>query len=202
MQEDYVRYNLHMLYTKKGDDGTTKLFDCPQGTRLRKDEIIFEALGTVDEVNSAIGYAKSLVLSQATEFTLVLESEHISLQDTLEKIQNILFSVQAELAGSKNLIQDSHIEYFEHIIASVESVIPPITTFLIPGGDPISGYLDVCRTVARRAERLAISARSQYEDRVSLETIQLLNRLSSVLYALARFVNHEHSVVERPPVYK
>lgn len=197
-----MKYNLYMLYTKKGDGGTTKLFDCPQGTRLQKDEIIFEALGTVDEVNSAIGYAKSLILSQATDFTLVLGSESVFLQETLEKIQNILFSVQAEFAGSKNLIQDSHIEYFEDIIKSVESVIPPITTFIIPGGDIISGYLDVCRTVARRSERLAVSARSQYEDRVSIQTIQLLNRLSSVLYALARFVNHIHNIKEKPPVYK
>lgn len=191
-----------MLYTKKGDDGTTKLFDSPQGVRVSKDDIIFDALGTVDELNSSVGYAKSLILKEEHIYQLIIDGEHLRLEDILEKIQNYLFSVQAELAGSKDLISQNHVDYEERIIAAVEDTIPPITTFLIPGGDSVSGYLDVCRTIARRAERLVVKTSLQYSDRVSQYVLQFLNRLSSVLYALARFVNHIQNVQEKPPTYQ
>ena len=191
-----------MLYTKKGDDGTTKLFDSPQGVRVSKDDIIFDALGTVDELNSFIGYAKSLVIEKKLQYQLFIDVEQVELESILETLQNYLFSIQAELAGSKDLITGSHIEYEEKIIASIESAIPPITTFLIPGGDSVSGFLDVCRTVARRAERLTVKVSLQYPDRVSQYVLQFLNRLSSVLYALARFVNHIQDIQEKPPTYK
>ena len=199
---ELVKYNKNtMLYTKKGDDGTTKLFDSPKGVRLNKDDIIFEALGTVDEVNSAIGYAKSIIQTESSAYTLTINNKTQALKEVLEIIQNNLFSVQAELAGSKDLVQKSHIEYQEAIIAAVEHAIPPITTFLIPGGDTASAYLDVCRTIARRAERLVVKASLQYPERVSESILQFLNRLSSVLYALARFVNHTQNMHENPPTY-
>lgn len=191
-----------MLYTRKGDGGTTKLFDSPTGVRLSKDDIIFEALGTVDEVNSAIGYAKSLVQIENNAYTLTVDTHAVLLRDILEQLQNNLFSIQAELAGSKNLINQAHIEHLEKISDAVEQTIPPITTFLITGGDAVSAYLDVCRTIARRAERLTVQTSLQYPDRVSEYVAQFLNRLSSVLYALARFVNHTQNMQEKPPVYK
>lgn len=191
-----------MLYTRKGDDGTTKLFDSPQGVRIQKDDIIFDALGSVDELNSSIGYAKSITQEETSAYTLTIHAQVQTLTEILETLQNTLFSVQAELAGSKDLISKSHIEYEEEIIASVERAIPPITTFLIPGGDALSAYLDVCRTVARRAERDVIKASLQHPNRVSESLVQFLNRLSSVLYALARFVNHIQNMHEKPPTYK
>lgn len=191
-----------MLYTKKGDDGTTKLFDSPQGVRVSKDDIIFEALGTVDEVNSSIGYAKALVQTELSVYTLTINDSAITLKDLLENLQNTLFSVQAELAGSKDLISDTHVHYLEQIIESVEHTIPPITTFLIPGGDTVSAYLDVCRTISRRAERLSVAVSLQHPERVSQSLLQFLNRLSSVLYALARFVNHTQNKQEKPPTYR
>ena len=113
-----------------------------------------------------------------------------------------MFSIQAELAGFKPVITKEHIEYEEAVIAAVEEVIPEVKSFLIPGGDIVSAYLDVCRTVARRAERLVITASLQYPDRVSEHLLQFLNRLSSVLYALARFVNHTQNMQEKPPTYQ
>lgn len=191
-----------MLYTRKGDDGTTKLFDSPQGVRIQKDDSIFDALGSVDEVNSSIGYAKSIIQNETSAYTLTIDTQSQTLKEILDTLQNTLFSVQAELAGSKDLILKSHIKYEEEIIASVERAIPPITTFLIPGGDTLSAYLDVCRTIARRAERDVIKASLQHPDRVSQSLVQFLNRLSSVLYALARFVNHTQNMHEKPPTYK
>ncbi len=191
-----------MLYTRKGDGGTTKLFDSPSGVRLSKDDIIFEALGTLDEVNSSIGFAKALTRSESLPYTLTVQDKTITLKDLLELLQNNLFSIQAELAGFTPVINVSHIEYEEAIIAAVEEVIPEVKTFLIPGGDMVSAYLDVCRTIARRAERLVVKISLQYPDRVSQHLLQYLNRLSSVLYALARFVNHTQNMQEKPPTYQ
>lgn len=191
-----------MLYTRKGDNGTTKLFDSPQGVRLSKDDIIFDALGTLDEVNSSIGYTKALTQSESLPYTLKVNEKTITLKDLLELLQNNLFSIQAELAGFTPVITKEHIEYEEAVIAAVEEVIPEVKSFLIPGGDSVSAYLDVCRTVARRAERLVIKTSLQYPDRVSEHLLQFLNRLSSVLYALARFVNHTQNMQEKPPTYQ
>jgi len=188
-----------MLYTRKGDGGTTKLFDSPSGVRVSKDDIIFEALGTLDEVNSSIGFAKALTRTESLPYTLTIQEKTITLKDLLELLQNNLFSIQAELAGFTPVINKTHIEYQEAIIAAVEEVIPEVKTFLIPGGDMVSAYLDVCRTVARRAERLMVKTSLQYPDRVSENLLQYLNRLSSVLYALARFVNHTQNMQEKPP---
>ena len=191
-----------MLYTRKGDNGTTKLFDSPQGVRVSKDDIIFEALGTLDELNSSIGVAKALTQNESLPYTLTVQDQSITLRDLLESLQNNLFSIQAELAGFDQVIKEEHIQYEEAIIAAVEEVIPEIKTFLIPGGDVVSAYLDVCRTVARRAERLMVKTTLQYPNRVSEHLLQYLNRLSSVLYALARFVNHTQNMREKPPTYK
>lgn len=191
-----------MLYTRKGDNGTTKLFDSPQGVRVSKDDIIFEALGTLDELNSSIGYAKALTQGESLPYTLTVQDTPITLRDLLESLQNNLFSIQAELAGFDKVITESHVQYEEAIISAVEEVIPEIKTFLIPGGDSVSAYLDVCRTIARRAERLMVKTTLQYPNRVSEHLLQYLNRLSSVLYALARFVNHTQNMHEKPPTYK
>lgn len=191
-----------MLYTRKGDNGTTKLFDSPSGVRLSKDDIIFEALGTLDEVNSSIGFAKALTQKESLPYTLTIQDKTITLKDLLELIQNNLFSIQAELAGFTPVVNQSHIEYEEAIIAAVEEVIPEVKSFLIPGGDMVSAYLDVCRTISRRAERLVVKTSLQYPNRVSEHLLQFLNRLSSVLYALARFVNHTQNMQEKPPTYK
>jgi cob(I)alamin adenosyltransferase len=191
-----------MLYTRKGDGGTTKLFDSPQGVRISKDDIIFEALGTLDELNSSIGYTKALTSTEAFPYTLTIQDKTITLKDLLELLQNNLFSIQAELAGFTPVVTQTHIEYEEAIIAAVEEVIPEVKSFLIPGGDVVSAYLDVCRTVARRAERLTVKTSLQYPDRVSEHLLQFLNRLSSVLYALARFVNHTQNMQEKPPTYQ
>jgi cob(I)alamin adenosyltransferase len=190
-----------MLYTRKGDDGTTKLFDSPSGVRVSKDDILFEALGTVDELNSSIGFAKALTSAESIPYTLTIQDTSITLKELLELLQNNLFSIQAEIAGFKSIIEQTHITYEEAIISAVEEVIPEVKSFLIPGGDVVSAQLDVCRTIARRAERLVVKISLQHQKRVSEHLLQYLNRLSSVLYALARFVNHTQNMHEKPPTY-
>jgi cob(I)alamin adenosyltransferase len=113
-----------MLYTKKGDNGTTKLFNCPRGVRLSKSEPVFEALGTVDELNSMLGYAK--VLARNGKKTLFMKMVKVPYEEILEKIQQALFSVQAELGGSKVYIKKENVLYLEAVVFEVETVLPPI----------------------------------------------------------------------------
>ena len=184
------------LYSGKGDGGTTKLFDCPPGVRVSKSSPIFEALGILDELNSTVGWCKAEARSQ----NVALGKKHIS--DMLHDVQDNLFSAQAELAGAPKKILPKEVKRVEKIIAAVEAVIPPITSFIVPGGNELSARLDIARTVARRCERRVVTVAEAGERKVSKGTLTYLNRLSSLLYALARFANHAGGVAETKPQYR
>jgi cob(I)alamin adenosyltransferase len=188
-----------MLYTGKGDNGTTKLFDCPQGTRLSKSSYIFEVLGILDELNSSLGYAKAL--SRKSIDMLSVDNKKVPYEDIIETLQQNLFCIQAELGGSDIYIKKDHILYLEKVIAEVETVLPPIKSFIVPGGGESGAYLDITRTIARKAERGLVSLRDKKEKVISDESITYLNRLSSVLYALARFANYQEGFSEEKPDY-
>ncbi len=188
-----------MLYTRKGDNGTTKLFNCPEGTRLSKGSFVFEVLGTLDELNSSMGYAKAL--SSRYKNYLSVDLKNIKYQDIIEIFQQNIFSIQAELAGSDIHIKKEHILYLEKVIYEVDTVLPPIKSFVITGGGESSAYLDICRTIARRTERQLVSLKDKNERKINNESIIYLNRLSSALYALARFANYQEGYSESKPNY-
>lgn len=189
-----------MLYTKKGDNGTTKLWNCPQGSRVSKSELIFEALGTVDELNCVLGYAK--VLARKKGHSILIKKDKVSYEDIIEKIQQILFSVQAELGGSPIHVKEEHVAYLESLLFEVETILPPINSFIVYGGGETGAFLDFTRTVARRAERLVIAVHEDKQKLIHSETLKFLNRLSSALYALARYANYEGGFTEKKPDYK
>ena len=189
-----------MLYTGKGDNGTTKLFDCPQGTRISKSAFVFEALGTIDELNSSLGYAKTL--SQKAVLSVFVATKKVSYEEIIGNLQQHLFCVQAEIGGSKIHLKKEHLLYLEKVIYEIETLLPPIKSFIISGGGETGAYLDITRTVARRAERQIISLRDRNERKISDTSIAYLNRLSSILYALARFANYQKGYSEYPPNYK
>ena len=113
----------------------------------------------------------------------------------------MLFTTQAELAGAQKQVTEADVLFEEQIIAEVEKDLPPITSFIVAGGGETGAYLDVCRTISRRAERGVIEAMETDKRAVSDETLKFLNRLSSVLYALARYANHQEGFAERAPEY-
>ncbi len=189
-----------MLYTRKGDTGTTKLFDCPQGVRLSKSAAVFTALGTLDELNCALGFAKAL--AKKSRDMLGIFGRRTAYHAIIERLQDILFVVQAELGGSAMHPGKADIQFAELIVHEVETLLPPVNSFIIPGGGETGAYLDVCRTIARRAERTVLIAVEKEQRPVSAETLQFLNRLSSVLYALARFANYQEGYSERRPAYE
>lgn len=189
-----------MLYTRKGDNGTTKLFDCPQGVRVSKSSFIFEALGLVDELNSSVGYAK--VLARNADLKLLMNTGKVSYEQLLSMFQQVLFCIQAELGGSDIHPTNEHILFLEEVIYDVDTIIPPITSFIIPGGGDVGAYLDIVRTLARKVERVLVSIRDRGERMVCDESITYLNRLSSALYALARFSNYQAGYIEQKPMYR
>ncbi len=193
-----------MLYTRKGDDGTSGLFG--SAARLPKDCPLFEALGTVDELNSLLGvcFAKANTEALAAIATVGLESsirsnEYTKVANLLREQQQHLFVVQAELAGADKRFDQSQVEQLEATIADLEQKFENPHAFVIAGGSELSALLDYARAVSRRAERHVLLVREEYP--TSPAAHKYLNRLSSFLYALARFANTLASSLEQKPTY-
>lgn len=176
-----------MLYTGKGDDGTTTTFGCCD-QRFSKSSAVAEALGTLDEVNSFLGVVK--MNPHAREVAKILAD-----------VQQNLFTVQAEVAGADKHIEQAKVSDLEMMINAIEAELPPIKSFFVSGGTPLSALLDFARTLSRRAERRVVGVHDEGLVVVGAGTLAYLNRLSSLLYALARQVNHKSGITEEPPNY-
>lgn len=182
-----------MLYTRKGDNGTTKTFGCDQ--RISKSSNIAEALGAMDEANSFIGLCRSF----AKETDFVIAEKKFS--EILFWAQEGLFIVQAELAGAPKSIDEDRVKEVERFVDLVEKELPPIKSFFISGETKLGAMLDVARTVIRRAERRAVSVHEEGA-KLSLHTMAFLNRMSSLLYAMSRLASHKSGIKESAPSYK
>ena len=181
-----------MLYTRKGDNGTTKLFGCDQ--RMSKSSTIAEALGTVDEVGALLGFVKmrsaDIVAVDGATFAAIIGD-----------IQQDLFIVQAELAGAEKKMDEARVKKVEALIGDIEKELPPITSFFVSGGTEHGALCDYARTVVRRAERSIVAALEIADPEQKPPLFQYMNRLSSLLYALARLANHRAGIVEEKPHY-
>ena len=166
------------IYTKTGDTGLTGLAG---GTRVSKADIRLEAYGTIDELNSFIG-------------TLMTYAEVVSQYNVLEKVQHRLFNVGAHLAtdttvkerNERSIISDSDIAQLEQEIDNMNSILPELRAFILPGGTNATGFCHICRTVTRRAERRMVEMNAVYPFDTKL--IIYVNRLSDYFFTLARFV--------------
>jgi len=184
-----------MLYTRKGDSGTTSAFGCDQ--RFSKSSIVAEALGALDEINSFLGVVK--MNTRASE--IIVTGTNKTISQLVGGIQQNLFIVQAEVAGADKYINQEKITELEAIINSAEAELPPIKSFFVSGGTELAALLDFARTLSRKAERRVVGANDEGKVSVKKETLAYLNRLSSLLYALARQVNHKSGITEEPPKY-
>jgi cob(I)alamin adenosyltransferase len=170
-------HRLSRIYTRTGDDGTTGLGD---GNRVRKDHARVEAYGTVDEANSAIG----LILSVPGLPTEVARC--------LTEIQHDLFDLGGELCipGTK-VITAAQIEQLEQILDGFNDPLPALKDFILPGGGPAAAACHLARTVVRRAERRVWTLTAG--EPVSAEVPRYLNRLSDLLFVIARVLaRHEN----------
>ena len=181
---------LNRIYTKTGDEGMTGLGG---GKRAPKDSLRVAAYGTVDELNSTIGVALALGLTQR-------------LAAELATIQNELFDLGSDLCwpedderrGAIPTVQPHHVEKLERLIDDFNAVVGPLTNFLLPGGSPGAAQLHVARTVCRRAEREAITLGRA--EPIGDLVLPYLNRSSDALFVMARFENHERGIAE--PLWK
>jgi len=184
-----------MFYTKKGDDGKTKIFSCDQ--RISKSSVIAEALGALDEINSFLGICK--IKAEKEDFVLPDGTKAFK---EIHNIQNNLFIIQAELAGSKMSMTEEKVEQAEIIIDYIEKKLPEIKSFFISGGNELAVLFDISRTIARRAERRVVEVSEEGKVKVNDFSKAYLNRLSSLLYALARLSNHKFGITEESPDYR
>ena len=176
------------IYTKTGDGGETGLFG---GARVSKASLRVEAYGEVDELNSSVGWARVTV-------------DDAALDALLNQIQNDLFEVGAELGSTAErkqksampLIDEAQVEALERAIDRYEEGPPPLTSFVLPGGSESAARFHVARCVCRRAERSLVALGA--EDAVRGELFRYLNRLSDLLFVLARHANHEAGVADIP----
>lgn len=178
-----------MLYTGKGDNGTTKTLNTNE--RVLKDHKTIEALGSLDEANSFLGVVR-YNLSQKNSFKI----EDKTFSEIILETQQNLFIVQAEIAGASMKIEQDKVSLCEHYILSAEKILPPIKSFLISGEGEESSLLDYARTLIRKTERRVVSIGAEPV------TLAYLNRLSSLFYTMARLANYLNNKNEQSPNYK
>jgi cob(I)alamin adenosyltransferase len=184
------------LFTGKGDDGTTKTFACDQ--RRSKNSAVSEALGNVDELNAFLGTVK--LKAETFQKNKILEKSFVEI---LNEVQQNLFIIQAELASSSGFkITENKVHEIEKIVNTAEEEMPPIKSFFVSGGTEMAATFDFARTIARRAERRVVGAHEIKDPEMSPFSLAYLNRLSSLLYALARLSNHRVGILEEKPQYK
>ena len=181
------------LFTGKGDKGDTGTFGCDQ--RVSKSSNTAEALGTLDEVNSFLGICKT----NPDTKTIFLEGRNFI--ELIDWIQQELFVVQAHVAGADKTIDKEHIKHMESAINMIEGELPKIKTFFVSGGTSLASNLDFARTLARRAERRVVAVSEEEKTKIDANILVFLNRLSSLLYAMARLTNHKSGITEEPPHY-
>jgi cob(I)alamin adenosyltransferase len=180
------------IYTKTGDDGSTGLYG---GERVAKNDPRVRAYGAVDEANAALGLARSGLAAGEGAVAAVAE--------LVDRIQNTLFDLGADLATPLDArtrdridpIVAADVALLEAAIDRFDADLPPLTTFVLPGGHPAAAALHLARTVVRRAEREAVALAGG----VANPTVAIyLNRLSDLLFVLARAVNAATGVADTP----
>ena len=176
------------IYTKIGDDGTTGLLG---PGRLGKDSLRIDAYGTVDELNAALGVARAAGLDAGADALAA-------------RLQDGLFAVGAALADPNpegrfaSAVKSDRVLMLEQQIDTLESELPPLTQFILPGGCPAAAQLHLARTVCRRAERAVVRLSHQSGEHVAPEIVAYLNRLGDLLFVLARAVNRRAGVNDVP----
>ena len=167
------------IYTKTGDDGITGI---QGGKRISKSNLRIQAYGAVDEINAAIG----VVLSK---------KPGDDLESLLQKIQNDLFVAgadlsHADLSTNNKRVTSSMVENLEKNIDRIENELEPLTNFILPGGHEIAAFIHVSRTITRRAETKVIAL--DEKEKVNDECKKYLNRLSDLLFVIARLINKKN----------
>ena len=188
------RVALNRIYTKRGDKGETSLAG---GQGVPKDSPRIEAYGTVDELNAFVGLAAVTCSSEAARAPRLLELSAILLrvQHELFNLGSILSTLPKDVHPKQARITEADVTQLEREIDTMNAELPPLRSFILPGGTRLNAELHAARTVCRRAERLVV-ALARIEE-TPAEAVRYLNRLSDALFVWSRWVNH---VVGAPEV--
>lgn len=172
-------HRLSKIYTRTGDKGTTGLGD---GSRIAKDSVRVEAYGTADELNSVIGMLLSYDLPE-------------SVHQCLTTVQHDLFDLGGELCiPGHSVLKDEQVTELENQLDLMNEHLKPLKEFILPGGTQAAAVAHLARTVCRRAERRTISLQNEADDAVNTVVVRYLNRLSDLLFVIARYLNHVENV--------
>ena len=179
MNKSFMKKSL--IYTKTGDKGITSLVG---GTRVGKTHIRLEAYGTVDELNSNLGFLVTYLSDERD-------------RNFVQQVQDKLFFVGSYLATDRektelhqaSIISSELVEIMEHEIDRLDGMLPPLSFFVLPGGSRGAAVCHICRTVCRRAERRILTLAEQVE--ISSELLAYINRLSDYLFVLSRKINQD-----------
>jgi cob(I)alamin adenosyltransferase len=184
---DEPRIALNRIYTKTGDHGETHLAG---GQRVAKDSLRIDCYGTVDELNAFVGMAGFSAEEHIPELAAILRR----VQHELFNLGSILATRPKDVHPKQARITGAEIEQLEKEIDRMNGDLTPLRSFVLPGGSRLNTELHACRTICRRAERLAVSLAR--EEETPPEAIQYLNRLSDAFFVWSRWANHKLGVPE------
>lgn len=180
-----------LFFTRDGDSGKSGF----GAKKIKKDDALFDALGALDSVNSLVGWC-----------AVAANKKVPKLHRDLLAVQEMIFIAQAELAGigfgmkSAQMIDMTSIKRLETMILNIDATLPPLKQFVLPGGSELAARLDIARTAVRDAERAVV--RLSTKKKCPPELLIFMNRLSSVLFAFARFANFKLGMKEKNPSYQ
>lgn len=184
---DAPRIALNRIYTKTGDQGQTHLAG---GQRVAKDSLRIQCYGTVDELNAFVGMAGVSAADSAPELASILRR----VQHELFNLGSILATQPQDVHPKQARITSAEILQLEQEIDRMNADLVPLRSFVLPGGSRLNTELHACRTICRRAERIAVSLAR--EEDIPPETIQYLNRLSDAFFVWSRWANHIADIPE------
>lgn len=184
---DEPRIALNRIYTKAGDKGETHLAG---GQRVPKDSLRIECYGTVDELNAFVGMACISAAEALPELAAILRR----VQHELFNLGSILATKPQDVHPKQARVTSGEIEQLEKEIDRMNSDLTPLRSFVLPGGSRLNTELHACRTICRRAERIAVGLAR--EEEIPPEAIQYLNRLSDAFFVWSRWANHVLGVAE------
>jgi len=188
---DQPRLALNRIYTKTGDQGQTHLAG---GQSVSKDSARIECYGTVDELNAFVGMAAVSASGSGSGAVPALAPILRRVQHELFNLGSILATKPEDVHPKQARITAAEVQQLEVEIDRMNADLTPLRSFVLPGGTRLNTELHACRTICRRAERLAVAL--DREEKIPLETIQYLNRLSDAFFVWSRWVNHTHGVPE------
>ncbi|OGG42398.1 hypothetical protein A3I34_00505 [Candidatus Jorgensenbacteria bacterium RIFCSPLOWO2_02_FULL_45_12] len=187
-----------MFFTGDGDGGESAV----NNKKISKSHSLLELLGELDKLNSILGWC---AVEAAAIDGAGNKKSSVIFGEMILKTQEIIFMAQSELGGavfeinSKHRIEERHTEYAEGVIKIIDAELPQITKFIIAGGVELAARLDIARAKSRKVERLAVRCASDFP--VSSASLKFFNRLSAMLFALARYANYVSGIEEQHPTY-